>query len=1020
MTNEESVVPDDDGPDRVPIEPSPDSVSEPESDSERHSDRRRSDKSSSVVVVVAFVLIAMAINWPYQYVSVGSSGTVTSVVDFKAASHPLPKMGGWPYRYLVSYPDPQTSRFSALALLYDVALVIVAATLFLFYLSRRNRRFASGKTKGRLSIADLLLMTVLLALPFGWWQQLDARQETETALINEIKKRGGRVRTASWLPGIAGVFLPERVVTMLARIRGVRIEFPEAELVERLADHHELRVLRLGGGDYDLRLLDRLVANPHLHDLRLSGRVIDGEAIEWIATNGQVETLNLMRTNVSVAALQRLDALTGIRRLNLIHSDVVLSELGKPAWSNSIVELVLPHPDPGDEASLTLEGWPKLKKLTINELESQTNAVPMKVRLENLPSLEVLELDVFQKFDLTLRTLPKLASIQELDYEWRTRIPRGGVAPGQVWLSRFDAAGLPEFEKLMFFGVDLEHFLVRETPKFDHMGVGAFFRTVSANTYARKLTGETASAMIEGIGKSDGPRLLDLDAVPLAGVDLSPLTQNKRLDQIMLSQSETKLSQWKGLAPMTWLQRLDVKACPIDDKGIAWVLDSFPELEHFAFTATYEEEFGMQLGGGVSLELVDRPHLKTLDLGEFDSQFWNDVRIVNSPKVELDLRLGYIERLEVVDSPAIGGLSVAGPLPPDAKIRGVSGLEFFAVGGRGVDDNLLQAIVPCKRLRALTLAYPRVTAEGLKQLQSIQSLVSLSLPGAVVDDTVVAAWPVLDKLEYLDLRKTDVTGAGLKRLLQGGKVRHLMISDTKVAKEDLTALKDLDGLSSLMIGGIGVDVETLDSILQQGSLLRLDLSDSDVTAEMFDSILANAEKMQHLLLRNCEVDEKKLTMIAQRYPKLRYDLSGSTVSAALLGNLISSRRIVEADEWDRYVAMQAMMSSMQAGRNPTEPQRPSIIDVDFFADLPEGMGQSNPLIFSPSQPSVPWGVQIGRWLGGALRSGPKQDESEQDESEPEGADPSIDEIELPQESAADSVDDSVDESAEDTQGNPLP
>ncbi len=531
--------------------------------------RRRTGGLAASIFVLA---IGASVNWPYQYIEVnrGAIGDVNSEVDFPARRNELPVMAGWPYRYMVSYSRPAAAdasvlQWSTTALLYNVLLLIGAMFAVVLYAYHKSRlAVGAGRAANRrITIADLLLLTVLLAIPFALWQRLQSRSDSELALTAQISRVGGRSSMAAWAPRIVANHLPTTLANRLRRVRAVRVEHPSTKLVEQLVGQHEIAVLRIGGGDYDLRLLERLAGNPHLHDLRISGRAIDGRAVQWIGSNRQLDTLNLMRTNVSAEALASLDSLPRLQRLSLVHSDVRLSELGNPPWSATLREIALPHPGPGDTARVEIKGWPHLAKLSINDMESQTNGAAMKVTLADLPALTTLELDLFQKFDLTLRNLPLLKEVTTLDYAWMSRIPRGGVAPGQLWLSRLDAEGLPELENLRLFGVDLEYFRVQQSPKFKFVGLGAFYKTISASTYARKLSPQAASSAIEGIGNSDGPTLVDLDAVPLKGVDLAPLAENRRLEGIMLSQSGTSLEQWKGLAPMKWLKRLDLKGCSI-------------------------------------------------------------------------------------------------------------------------------------------------------------------------------------------------------------------------------------------------------------------------------------------------------------------------------------------------------------------------------------------------------------------------------------------------------------------------
>ncbi len=932
----------------------------------------KNTRSTTIGVLVLLMLIVVVINWPFQYTAAMRSGNVDSVVDLPMQASRLPVMAGWPYRFLISYPPPEPEgvavrRFSVVALLYNLGLAAAVIAVVMIFVHRRNHRVVHGKIgKRSISIADLLALTIVLAAPFGWWQRLDVRYQREAELSRRIQREGGATLFAAWLPKPLAARAPNRLIAKLRKIRAARIEYPSEELVESLTSHRHLTALRLGGGDYDLRLLDRLPTRRHLHDLRISGRVIDGRTVQCIAASRRLNTLNLMRTNVSAEALDRLGELP-LERLNVIHSDVRPDDLGSPGWSRTLRELVLGHPQPGDQASVVIEGWPNLEKLTINELESQTNSVAMKVRLADLPKLAKLELDVFQKFDLTMRNLPLLKEIDDLDYEWRTRIPRGGTAPGQLWCSRFDAQGLPEFEDLYIFGVDLEHFLMRDTPKFKFMGIGAFFRTVSAATYARQLTPEVASSMIAGIGDSDGPTLVDLDAVPLADVDFSPLAKNKRLTKIMLSQSNTNMDQWKSLEPMKWLKRLDVKNNPIQSDDVKWILNTFPELEHFAFSTVYSDNQSVFYSrGDFELEVVDRPNLKTIDFGEYATDFMSKVRIVNSPNLAIPLKLDHIRHLELTGASSIQGLSVNGPLSGNVTIAGLRDLQYFAVGGPMVNDELIRSLADCDRLRTLTLAYPQVTAEGLQQVGDLSGLTSLSLPGAAVDDGVIESWPKMPELTYLDLRDTEVTGKGVKRLIDGTRLTRLLLSGSKVAKADLTMLTQLEGLAELRVGGIGIDAGTLGGVLDNRELQQLDLSDSKVGPETLDVLITKGDRLRHLMLRNCDVDSRKLKELSVRYPQLQFELSGSTVSTDVMTQLLSARRLVDAQEWSERQRMQSMMTAMEQGGTFSEVEHPAIIDVSYFADFPDQYQPGAAAAINVPGGNVPLGTQIGRWFGGAM------------------------------------------------------
>ncbi len=628
-------------------------------------------------------------------------------------------------------------------------------------------------------------------------------------------------------------FIPKPITKNLGGVREVRLEYPSNELMSQLVEQREIEVLRVGGGDYDLGLIDRLVANPHLVDLRIAGRVLDAKTMQAMVAHKRLHTLNLMRTNVSAESLKLLDQLPNLRRLNLIHTDVLLSDLGTPAWSQTVRELSLPHPAPGEMASVRIAGWPKLESLVINEFETQMNTTPMQVELADLPLLSRLQLDVFQKFDLTLRNLPKLAAIDEIDFQWRSRLPRGGKAPGHIWCGHLDIDGLPALEKLYFFCLGLKHFRVRNVPKLEFAGIAAFFRTQSASTYAAELKPDAATALIVGLGESDGPSVIDLDAVPMKDVDLAPLAKNKGITTIMLSQSGSNIHQWMALEPMKWLKRLDVKDCPLDDAGFQWILEAFPELEHFACTPQPTSFYDSANGGVTTIEIVNRPNLRTLDLGESATEYFSSVRIVDSPNLTLSLKLGDVDTLEIANAQSMRGLSVASPIPAGAKLAGVRDLQFFAVGGPAVTDEFIAPLAACESLSTLTLAYPAVTADGLRNLKAA-GVGSLNLPGAALDDSVVADWPEFSLVQNLDLRDTQVSGASVDRILALRAATRLILDRTLVKKSELGFLTELADLSELSLAGVGIDASTLGGLLAHHALTHLDLSDSEITPEILD------------------------------------------------------------------------------------------------------------------------------------------------------------------------------------------
>jgi hypothetical protein len=345
-----------------------------------------------------------------------------------------------------------------------------------------------------------------------------------------------------------------------------------------------------------------------------------------------------------------------------------------------------------------------------------------------------------------------------------------------------------------------------------------------------------------------------------------------------------------------------------------------------------------------------------------------------------------VEKLEISGASSLTGLRVRGPVPADAKLSGLRDLRFFAVGGSTVTDNLIAPLQDCASLRTLTLAYPAVTADGLKKLRLPASIRSLSLPGAAVDDSVIAAWPEMPSLTHLDLRDTSITAVSLKRLLSANRATTVLLDRTKVSKDELGVLANHSGLTEVSLAGIGIDANVLGSILANGLLNRIDLSGSDVTPEILDVIAQSTAQLSFLGLRDCQLDEARLRSVAARHRNLRFDLSGSTASTELMTALLSARRIVDLEEWRRQQTMQTMynLDGQSAQDNP------AALDIHFFAALAAQTTQAgSPTSATISGPAagVPIGNRIGQWLGGALFSPPTNTPQAADQQSPEEGKP---------------------------------
>ncbi|MCO8123004.1 hypothetical protein NHH03_14745 [Stieleria sp. TO1_6] len=984
----------------------PDPTTEPTTDSTRVGDTPSAASHrpwrAPLIAAVALAALAVVLNWPLAYVETATIGDVELFPDFKLSQTPLPVMAGWPFRYSIRYQEsgtsPGLSVFSIGALLRNVTVALLAIGLVCFYVYRRGKStVVADRKKLRISIGDLLVLTILIALPFGMWQSLKRGNQHTGQLVREFAKSDTAVRRSTWVPAILQPRLPTSVLEMLRRIRVVRLENPSDALVQSAVQIPTLTGLRIGGGDYDLASLAPLGNSIHLTDLRLAGRELDESTLQWITSKRRLHTVNLMRTNLTTEAARALGTLPDLRHLNLIHTEVQLADLGKPDWSDTIETLELPHPERGEHDQIEIDGWPNLRHLVINEYDTPVNSATMKVRLANLPRLETLTLDQFQKFDLELDELPKLKSVKNELSHWDARLPHGGSVPGQNWLERFAGSGLPNLQELSFFCVDLKSFSLQGPTKIETMGAGVYYRSLNRsrinNPYERELSPEAATALIEGIGNSTGPAVIDLDAVPLAGVDLSPLAKNKQLTHLLLAASGTEWKQWKSLESMKWLRQLRLTNNPVNETVVRWIIGAFPNLETLEYgqdttSGRYRSNSVFMTGSmdSVAIEYVGHDNLTTILRHDGDFSYVESIKIVDMPKLEMSVEADWVESLKIQNAPRLTGIAINGPLPADAQISEQNNLAFFAVGGPTVSDAIVEPILGSTRIGVLTLAYPVVSAELLAKLP-VGGTHALSLPGCEVDDAVVEQWPKLPLLTHLNLANTQITAASLPKLLDSQNLSSLVLDHCPIDADSLAAIGSQFSLQHLSVAGIGIPRTILAKLLQETELNTLNLSDTDLSDDLLKLIADKGSKLRHLTLRNVTFNDESLAKALSSHRQLNVDLTDSPIATQLQIKLLNEHRLRSLADWQQRMHLQAISQQQQMGYTMTpgvftDFKPPSLVVVEDFApggqysaDVIRAMGTGpnammtigggNPtnITITPPTSSTPTAVQFGRWIG---------------------------------------------------------
>jgi hypothetical protein len=159
------------------------------------------------------------------------------------------------------------------------------------------------------------------------------------------------------------------------------------------------------------------------------------------------------------------------------------------------------------------------------------------------------------------------------------------------------------------------------------------------------------AAAIQSIVSHQKLHTLNLMRTNVSAEALQLLGELPSLQRLSLIHSDVELSEF--VTPPNWT---DVKDCPIDDAAVTSVLDSFPNLEHFAFTPSPGWNSAGVAGSVSRLGIVDKPNLKWLDMGDDPTSFIEQLRIVNAPDLALSLNISYANQLKSPARPHSQGL----------------------------------------------------------------------------------------------------------------------------------------------------------------------------------------------------------------------------------------------------------------------------------------------------------------------------------------------------------------------------
>ena len=819
-------------------------------------------KKVHLAALLLIVILLAILNSPFSYeshvtssiTSVGSGFSFESPADFE--------MAGFPFAYSVHFPPegltPERKQFSILA----AAGNVIVAGLFLAIAFRVliASRTSTSWWKPRLSIADISMLTLLVAILCTRVLHEHRERAQHRELVLDIIRSGGRVGTRIVLPKRWGS-VPKSIARVMRRIDSVSLKDPTNELVKRVVELPNLSSLRIQGDSFDQRMLEPLERRLDLRDVEISHCRLDGTTVLLLASLKRLNTLNVDETDFSNHQLETLNSIPNLQRLSAIRTRLLLAGVKRDRWNDHLKEFQCSVSTKRQSDRLTLNHWPELTQFRLDRSVGEARNGELKLSLLDMPKLERAIVRTPKLLDLTVENAP---SLQQL------RLP--GMVSGirRPTIRSLIIHDIPKLESLKFNPGNLESFSLRgNSPQlsllFDSLILNPPFgqRTVGRKRFSTAAFTEQANVVIRGLENANGPAELIDTGFPMGGVDLNPLVGNDGIRQIAFLATSLFRAQVEQIAQLKGKSSIALIRTGFDSELYAKILENNPELSTLLFEWSPLRE---------STELIDtiqkfpsihiRNHTMLKEFPEMSSAISADsVMFENLPRFDGRIIVGDCKRLVIRNVPSVRAICIGGRLPSKSIIGGVQNIVEVRLEGPAVSDEIFDALVPCKYMTNLTLEYTSVSAEKWRELP-VRHCTTLLLPGNRIDDKAMRAWGPLPMLRELDLSQTQITGESLPLLAQSPNLCILRLNHCNVSPDSLQFLTQHTELEELSLIGIGLNEHVLDQVLAKNPRLRvLDLSETKLSDKAMGVLLERGKHLYGLTLTDCECDSELLVRL---------------------------------------------------------------------------------------------------------------------------------------------------------------
>lgn len=608
-----------------------------------------------------------------------------------------------------------------------------------------------------------------------------------------------------------------RIRPRVARGRVAYVDFKDAseEVIQRVLSEPYVMNLSFDHCELSEDAIKPLAGSHCLMKLKIRECEVSKEAAEVIA--GLPRLMELSIDSVSSAAFQS----RSIESDRIEKFEVFANRDGPIFIPGGLSEAVVIAPD--DEGrSIDIGGGQNVVDIL---LRNTTNVVPpsvCKVILSGLPSLERLQLDRFQRFNVTVRDAPKLRAVLESN---EVRMPHTDAVidasiPTET-IARVTGLKLSNVPSIRSLLVDVsdcgaDGFRLERDVQGGEESDWLYQLVVNGRTLGTKgkqgrISDEKLAGILGGLPEKTAVASVRIYGATVGAESMNALSQRCAVEELVLRDCDVDseaFDQWEQMPEMT---SLEAQAYSPSDAQFQHLIKQLPNLAKIDIEGSniLSIPSGLAPQGGV-IRLANAAKLQSVA-----AETIQNVAVLLTLSRE---QYEYVNRYpDVSDGPMVW-------------IQGDAIDALFL-------KHLVQRLADRKEGLDLCLISPSATAEDFRGIDWL-STESLTVSDARINDKTVASWKMLPSIGDLDLSRCDVTVSVLGSLLSksvsptmlslreiksGGRVPSgmnamggwiLELRGTTITQQDLINLTSSD-FSEINVHGSGLTDQVIEMVIEK-------------------------------------------------------------------------------------------------------------------------------------------------------------------------------------------------------------